>query len=265
MSVSARVSACLLASLVVRACVCRWPCRCPYGSVSVCINGCLLFVNMVLHAENLYIQSSLLIFLFEYICTITFKCVWVCARVYVQVCVVVSVGVRVCRCLYLYIQDVDGAKIFGLFMFLRIGRVLAEYVTDNSFIEQGVNQRRRQATEAGASAWAHPWRDVWREVDVWRGVWATTFVCARLRRTPLPMRCGLVSSLLASGLALTWLTRLACWWFWSTVPRPSALRRGTRPIWPSPAGLTGLLVLVLRDSVWTLMRPGFLASECEAA
>ena len=81
---------------------------------------------------------------------------------------------------------------------------------------------------------------------------ATTFLCARSRRTPLLMRCGLVSSLLTTGQAMTWLTRLASWSFWTSVPRPSSGR------WRSLAWLTGLRVLVLRDSVWTSMRPGFL-------
>ena len=50
------------------------------------------------------------------------------------------------------IHDVDGAEFFGLFMFLRIA--LAQYVTDSSFVEQGVDQRGREATVASASAWA---------------------------------------------------------------------------------------------------------------
>ena len=50
------------------------------------------------------------------------------------------------------IQDVDGAQLFGLFMLLRIARALAQYVTDSSFVEQGVNQRGRKATEASTSA-----------------------------------------------------------------------------------------------------------------
>ena len=68
------------------------------------------------------------------------------------------------------IQDVDGADLFGLFMFLRIARAPAQYVTDTSFVEQGVNQRGRSATEASTSAWADLCRDVWREVDAWGGL-----------------------------------------------------------------------------------------------
>ena len=35
------------------------------------------------------------------------------------------------------IQDVDGAELFGRFMFLRIARAPAQCVTDSSFVEQG--------------------------------------------------------------------------------------------------------------------------------
>ena len=65
------------------------------------------------------------------------------------------------------IQDVDGAELFGLFMFLRIARALAQYVTDSSFVEQGVNKRGRSAS---TSAWADLWRDVWCEIDAWGGL-----------------------------------------------------------------------------------------------
>ena len=41
--------------------------------------------------------------------------------------------VTVSRSLPFLIQDVDGAELFGLFMFLRIART--------SFVEEGVNQR----------------------------------------------------------------------------------------------------------------------------
>ena len=68
------------------------------------------------------------------------------------------------------IQDVDGAELFGLFMFLRIARAPAQHVTDSSFVEQGVDQRGRSATEASTSAWADLWRDVWCEIDAWRGL-----------------------------------------------------------------------------------------------
>ena len=68
------------------------------------------------------------------------------------------------------IQDVDGAELFGLGMFLRIARAPAQNVTDSSFVEQGVNQRGRSATEASTSAWADLWRDVWCKIDVWGGL-----------------------------------------------------------------------------------------------
>ena len=41
---------------------------------------------------------------------------------------------------------------------LRIAHALAQYVTDRSFVEQGVNQRGRKAAEASTSAWADLWR-----------------------------------------------------------------------------------------------------------
>ena len=37
-----------------------------------------------------------------------------------------------------FIQDVDGAELFGLFMFSRIARAPAQYVTDSRFVEQSV-------------------------------------------------------------------------------------------------------------------------------
>ena len=61
-------------------------------------------------------------------------------------------------------------KAFGIFMFLRIARAPAQYVTDSSFVERGVNQRGREATEAIASAWADLWRDVWRDRCLEEGV-----------------------------------------------------------------------------------------------
>ena len=63
--------------------------------------------------------------------------------------------VTVSGTLPLLAQDVDGAELFGLFMFLRhCARTdSVRHVTDSSFVEQGVNQRGRQATEASASAW----------------------------------------------------------------------------------------------------------------
>ena len=48
--------------------------------------------------------------------------------------------------------------------------------------------------------------DVWREIDAWGGFGRRLF-CAQ-GEGALPMRCALVSSLL-TGLAMTWLTRLA--------------------------------------------------------
>ena len=67
-------------------------------------------------------------------------------------------AVTVSGTLPFFIQDADGAKLFGLFMFLRIARAPAQHVTDSSFVEQGVNQRGREATVASASAWADLWR-----------------------------------------------------------------------------------------------------------
>ena len=42
------------------------------------------------------------------------------------------------------------------------------------------------------------------------------------------------------GLGTTWLMQLTNWWFWTTAPRRTFARRGSRPIWPSHAWLTGL-------------------------
>ena len=50
-------------------------------------------------------------------------------------------------------------------MFLRIAHAPAQYATDSSFVEHGVNQRGRKATEASTSAWADLWRDVWCEIN----------------------------------------------------------------------------------------------------
>ena len=68
------------------------------------------------------------------------------------------------------IQDVDGAELFGLFMFVRIARAPGQHVTDSSFVEQGVNRRGRKATATSASAWADLWRDVWCEIDACGGL-----------------------------------------------------------------------------------------------
>ena len=55
-------------------------------------------------------------------------------------------------------------------MFLRIAHAPAPYVTDSSFVEQGVYQRGRKATETSTSAWADLWRDVWCVIQVWDGL-----------------------------------------------------------------------------------------------
>ena len=41
------------------------------------------------------------------------------------------------------------AELVGLFMFLRNAHAPVQYVTDNSFVEQDINQRGRKATEVG--------------------------------------------------------------------------------------------------------------------
>ena len=91
-------------------------------------------------------------------------------------------------------------RTFALFMFLRIERQRRTSRTALS-LSTALKQRRRKATEASASAWADLWRDVWLEIDGWERReerreerrWAMTFLCARSKRTPLLMRCGLVS------------------------------------------------------------------------
>ena len=72
-----------------------------------------------------------------------------------------------------FIQDVNGAEVFALFMFVRIAGALAQYAMDSSFVEQGVNQRG----EASTSAWADLWRDVWREIDACRSMGDSLSVC----------------------------------------------------------------------------------------
>ena len=143
-------------------------------------------------------------------------------------------------------------------MFLRIAFAPVQYVTDISFVEQGVNHRGRKATEASTSAWVDLWRDAWREIDAWRGLGATPSPCEDPRLTPLLRRCSLALSLLMTRLVMTWLMLLASWWLRSTARREASERRGTRPSWPSHAWLTGLLSLVLRGSDGTLTRLGFL-------
>ena len=83
------------------------------------------------------------------------------------------------------IQHVDGAELFGLFMFLRIAHAPAQSVTDSSFVEQGVNQRGRKATEASPPARADLCRDVWCETDAWGGLGDTLSVRkVKARTTP---------------------------------------------------------------------------------
>ena len=90
-----------------------------------------------------------------------------------------------------------GAELFGLFMFLRIARALAQYVTDSSFVEQGVNQRGRAATESSTSTWADVCRDVWREIDAWDGFDADLSVRkvkTHTHTTPGAVRAGIISA-----------------------------------------------------------------------
>ena len=68
------------------------------------------------------------------------------------------------------IQDVDGAELFASLMFLRLARAPAQYVTDSSIVEQGVNKRGRAGTVSSAAAWADLWRDVWSEIAAWGGL-----------------------------------------------------------------------------------------------
>ena len=84
--------------------------------------------------------------------------------------------VAVCGTLPFLIQDVDGAELVGVFMFLRIAQAPAQYVTDSSLVEEGVDQRGRKATEASTSAWADLWRDVRREIEAWGGLGDTLSV-----------------------------------------------------------------------------------------
>ena len=88
------------------------------------------------------------------------------------------------------IQDVDGAELFALLMFLRIAFAPAQYVTDSSFVEQGVNQRGRKATEASTSAWADLWRDVWREIDECGGLGDKV----KAHTAPEAARAGVISA-----------------------------------------------------------------------
>ena len=125
-----------------------------------------------------------------------------------------------------------------------------KYVTDSSFVELGVCQWRRTSTVAVSVAWAGLWRDVSRELDAWVGLKEHLSVKAH---KPLRL-CTLGSSLLMIGLAVCWLLQLASWWFLTHRAPPSCRGgKGTRPMRPSPAWLTGSRVFLLHDSVWTLM------------
>ena len=91
--------------------------------------------------------------------------------------------------------------------------------------------------------------------------WATPPQCAKVKAhtTPEAVLAGVIAAggRPANDLAV----QLASWWFSNTVPRRTSGRRGSRPTWPSHAWLTGLRALVLRDSVWTLTRPGSLGVD----
>ena len=76
-------------------------------------------------------------------------------------------------------------------MLLRIAHAPAQYVTGRSFVEQGVNQRGRKATEASTSAWADLWRDVWCESDAWEGLGDTLSV-RKVKAHTAPGGCWLV-------------------------------------------------------------------------
>ena len=127
---------------------------------------------------------------------------------------------------------------------------------DSSFVEHSVDQRadshHGKHASVGVTLGAN---------SVSGDAWTTTSLCAKSRRTPLLTRCLLASSLLTIGLAMIGMMLLANLWFWSTVLRPSSRRRGTRPIWPSLAGLTGWRESVLQGNVWTLVRSGFLDED----
>ena len=80
-------------------------------------------------------------------------------------------------------------------MFLRIARASAQYVTDSSFVEQGVNQRGRLATEASTSAWADLWRDVWCEIDVWGSLGENLSVRkVKAHTTPEAVLAGIITA-----------------------------------------------------------------------
>ena len=69
----------------------------------------------------------------------------------------VGVGqpVSVSGTLTFLIQNVGGAELFGLFMFLRIASAPAQYVTDSSFVEQCVKPTRLVLAGAPCPARRH--------------------------------------------------------------------------------------------------------------
>ena len=150
--------------------------------------------------------------------------------------------VSVSKTLPYFIQDVDG--------FLRIALAPAQYVTDSSFAEQGVNQHGWKATEASTSAVA-------RRLARGRCLGDSLSV-RKIKAHTDPRRYARALSLLRTRLVMTWLMLLASWWFWSTVPREAFERRGTRPTWPSHAWLTGSRVVALRGSDGTILTCGYL-------
>ena len=112
------------------------------------------------------------------------------------------------RCFFLT-QYVDGECFVGHFMALRMTHAPAQYVTDSSFAELGVNQRKIASTEAVTSAWADLWRGVWLSRSG-RGGGEEAHQRARLRRTPLLWLCTRVLTL---GLAIAgcWVLGAGCW------------------------------------------------------
>ena len=159
------------------------------------------------------------------------------------------------------IQDVDGAELLGLLMFLRIARAPAQHVTDSSFVEQGVNQRGRSATVASTSAWADLWRDVWCEIDAWRGLGDNLAVRkVKAQTTPEAVLAGIIT---ADDRAGNDLAGAACKLVVFEAPRPAehSRREALSHLLPSRAWRTGLRASVLRDSVWTSTRLGCLGVD----
>ena len=113
-----------------------------------------------------------------------------------------------------------------------------------AFVEQGVNQRGRKATEASTSAWADLWRNVWCEIDAWGGLGDTLSVRkVKAHTTPEAVLAGVIT---ADDRAGNDLADAAC----KLVVFGTSGRRGFRPTWPSHAWLIGSRALVLRESVW---------------